>query len=70
MYSADIELNILDFYDWNPSVTNMGSKPISARDMWELHHGGLAKNFLTNSKIVYNAKWTFGQTVNQGVCIK
>ena len=43
--------------------------PVSPSEMWELHHGGLGKNFETVGTISLTITWTDGQTCGNGVVI-
>lgn len=69
-YEADIIYYMYDFYDWDKTQTDMGIKPISPRDMWELHHGGYAKNFYVYGQSHYKVTWSRGQRLGTGASLQ
>ena len=44
----------------------MGNLPVSPRDMWELHHGGCAKNYEVFGQNTFTLTWESGQTFENG----
>lgn len=67
-YIAVIEYELHDAYDWDRTVTSMGHLPVSPHEMWELHHGGYAKNYEVYGKNTFTLTWTSGQTfTSEGV---
>ena len=68
-FTATIEFSVIDFYDWDRTQTSMGIKPVSPSDMWELHHGGIAKNFITTGSSLLSVSWTTGQRWGSGATV-
>ncbi len=68
-FTANVQFSVIDFYDWDRTQTSMGTKPVSPQDMWELHHGGMAKNFLTTGTSTLSITWTKGQRWGSGASI-
>ena len=46
IYTADIEYNILDFYDWNEGSTDFGGLVVDG-EMFLLHVHGMAREMQT-----------------------
>ena len=46
IYTADIEYNILDFYDWNEGSTDIGGLVVDG-EMFILHVHGMAREMQT-----------------------
>ena len=65
-YTMQITYELHDVYDWDRTITSMGNLPVSPRDMWELHHGGLAKNYEVFGQNTFTLTWTQGQTFGEG----
>jgi hypothetical protein len=65
-YDATIVYSLHDFYDWDRTLTSMGNLPVSPRDMWELHHGGLGKNYEIVGTNTVRITWTKGQRLGAG----
>ena len=66
VYSATIIFNVVDFYDWDNTITNMGKLPVSPQELWELHHAGVAKHFLTKGASKLQISWKQGQRWDKG----
>lgn len=66
---ATLTYELHDVYDWDPTITSMGNLPVSPQDMWELHHGGLAKNFKITGRNSLTITWNKGQQMGNGVQI-
>lgn len=47
----------------------MGFMPVSPSEMWELHHGGLGKNFEVVVVNTIRITWTKGQRLSSGASI-
>lgn len=69
-FSAHIYYYIFDVYDFEKSEEKMGYLPVSPRDMWELHHGGLARAYYVHGEVHYTVSWTKGQRVRTGLTLK
>lgn len=65
-YTMQVTYQLHDVYDWDKDDTDMGSLPVSPREMWELHHGGLAKNYEVIGTNTFTLTWTKGQTFSSG----
>lgn len=65
-YTMQITYELHDVYDWDPKETSMDNLPVSPRDMWELHHGGMAKNYEVFGQNTFTLTWTQGQTFSEG----
>lgn len=65
-YTVQITYELHDVYDWNRTITSMGNLPVTPREMWELHHGGLAKNYEVFGQNTFTLTWTQGQTFGEG----
>ncbi|MEA4831411.1 MAG: hypothetical protein VB118_02185 [Oscillospiraceae bacterium] len=65
-YNATIIYSLHDYYDWNPLMTSMGNLPVSPKDMWELHHGGLGKNYEISGTNTITITWSKGQRLGTG----
>ena len=59
-----------DVYDWDKSITSMGNLPVSPRDMWELHHGGIAKNYEVYGFNTFTVTWTHGDRMGKGALLQ
>jgi hypothetical protein len=68
-YSATIYYYLNDFYDWDKSIYSMGNLPVSPREMWELHHGGLAKCYEVIGVNELYITWSEGQRWGSGASI-
>lgn len=68
-YSAIVIFNVVDFYDWDKEKVAMGSKPISPKDLWELHHAGIAKHFLSKVASKISVTWREGERWDTGANI-
>lgn len=68
-YTMQITYELHDVYDWDRTITSMGNLPVSPRDMWELHHGGMAKNYEVYGKNTFTLSWTKGQTFGEGAVL-
>ena len=66
-YTMQVVYELHDVYDWDKTITSMGNLPVSPRDMWELHHGGMAKNYEIYGINEFTLTWTKGQTFGAGV---
>ena len=66
-YSAKVEYNVADFYNWETNDYNRQLKDLlpSPHDLHELHKAGLAKEFVSRGTVTYNITWTEGQTADQ-----
>lgn len=71
-YSAKVEYNVTDFYNWETNDYNRQLKDLlpSPHDLHELHKAGLAKEFVSRGTVTYNITWTEGQTADQISTIK
>lgn len=69
-YSMYVTYELHDVYDWDKDKTSMGSLPVSPRQMWELHHGGMAKNYEVYGKNTFILSWTEGQTFGNGAVMR
>ena len=65
-YTMQIVYELHDVYDFDREITSMGHLPVSPSDMWELHHGGLAKNYEVVGTNTFTLTWTEGQTFGEG----
>lgn len=54
-----------DAYNWNPDDTDMGIIPVSAAEMWELHHDGYARNYMVYGVNTFTVSWTEGQEFSE-----
>lgn len=54
-------------YNWDKNITNMDDLPVSPADMWELHHGGKARNHEVYGTMTQTITWTAGEKVGNGV---
>ena len=68
-FTATVKFGVIDFYDWEKTDTSMGNKPVSPRDLWELHHGGFAKNFRCIGDCTLTVCWNVGQRWDSGASI-
>ena len=68
-YIASVVYELHDVYDWDRTITSMGNLPISPSQLWELHHGGYAKNFEVFGSNTFTMTWTAGQSMENGVVI-
>ncbi len=68
-FTMQVEYELHDAYNWDKDKPNMGIIPVSPRDMWELHHGGLAKNYEVYGKNTFTVTWTKGDSFDQGAII-
>ncbi len=68
-YEASVVYELRDAYDWDRTIASMGNLPVSPQDMWELHHGGVAKNYEVYGCNRFNLSWTQGQTFENGAVI-
>lgn len=68
-YTMQITYELHDVYDWDRTITSMGNLPVSPRDLWELHHGGMAKNYEVYGKNTFTLSWTEGQTFGDGAVL-
>lgn len=44
----------------------MGYLPVSPSQLWELHHGGMAKNFITEGQCEIEVFWNAGERWGSG----
>lgn len=58
-----------DVYDWDKNITEMGDLPVAPAELWELHHGGMAKNYEVYGVNTFTVTWQTGQRFNNGVVI-
>ena len=66
-YSADIFYYMYDVYDVNRTDTNkLGPLPLTPQNLWELHHGGLAKAYYVQGTTHLKITWSTGQRLNSG----
>jgi hypothetical protein len=65
-YSATIVYSLYDYYDWDYTIYSMGNLPVSPCDMWELHHGGLGKNYEIVGSNTITVSWAKGQRLGTG----
>ncbi len=65
-YIMQVVYKLHDVYDWDRTKTSMGILPFSQQDMWELHHGGYAKNYAVSGENTFTLTWTEGQTFENG----
>lgn len=42
---------------------------VSPRDMWELHHGGFAKNYEVYGRNTFTINWTQGERLGEGAVL-
>jgi len=68
-YTMQVTYELHDVYDWNRETTSMGNLPVSPRDMWELHHGGMAKNYEVYGVNTFTLSWVEGQTFGEGATL-
>ncbi len=68
-YTMNVVYELHDVYNWNKDDKSMGKLPVSPRDMWELHHGGVAKNYEVYGKNTFTVTWTQGKTFENGATI-
>ena len=68
-YVMQVTYELHDVYDWDRTITSMGNLPVSPREMWELHHAGLAKNYEVFGQNTFTLTWTQGQTFGEGAVI-
>lgn len=68
-YKAQVEYSFHDFYNYELSDIKMGNMLLSPRDLWELHHGGLAQAFEVRGKNILEIKWVLHQRVESGANI-
>lgn len=66
-YTANVTYELYDMYDFEQKPGEVGL--VSFADMWELHHGGRAKNYEVYGKNTFTMTWTQGQTFGNGVTI-
>ncbi len=72
IYTATINYNITDFYNWDFSDSNpvfsglLGTftNNISPKDLHELHRAGEAQEFLSHGEISYTISWVKGSSVS------
>ena len=64
--SGDVTYRIVDFYNWDKNIGQESGTPISQRDLWELHLGGYAKDFLVEGTSNLMITWESGQRWNTG----
>lgn len=66
-YSATVEYNVTDFYNWETNDYNRQLKDMlpSPHDLHELHKAGMAKEFVSKGTVTYNITWTEGQSADQ-----
>ncbi len=60
-FTMNVTYKLHDAYDWDEEIYSMGNMPVSPRQMWELHHGGYAKNFEVYGVNTFTVTWTRGQ---------
>lgn len=62
-YSAKVEYNVTDFYNWDTNNHNRQVKDLlpSPHDLHELHKAGKAQEFVSKGTVTYNVTWTEGQ---------
>ncbi len=71
-YSAKVEYNVADFYNWETNDYNRQLKDMlpSPHDLHELHKAGMAKEFVSKGTVTYDITWTEGQSADQIAGIK
>ena len=62
-----ITYELHDVYDWDKTKTEMDNLPVSPAELWELHHGGIAKNYEVYGCNTFTFSWSAGQTFVEGV---
>ena len=68
-YYAEVTYSLHDAYDWEKESDYDLIPPVSSRDMWELHHGGLARNYEVQGSVSYTMTWLSGQSFGEGVVV-
>ena len=71
-YSAKVEYNVTDFYNWETGDHYRQFKDLlpSPHDLHELHKAGKAQEFVSKGTVTYDITWTEGQTADQISTIK
>lgn len=69
-YEADIWYYLYDLYDFDSLEDSMGKLPVSPRQMWELHHGGYARNFSVKGVVQLKIIWYKGNRISRGLSYK
>jgi hypothetical protein len=72
IYTATINYNVTDFYNWDYSDSNpvfsglLGTftNNISPKDLHELHRAGEAQEFLSHGEVSYTISWVKGSSVS------
>lgn len=66
-YSAKVEYNVADFYNWETNDYNRQLKDLlpSPHDLHELHKAGRAQEFVSKGTATYTITWTEGQNADQ-----
>jgi len=67
VYTATVEYNVADFYNWDEAKTWRQFKDIlpSQYALHQLHKAGMAKEFTSYGQATYNITWTEGQNADQ-----
>jgi hypothetical protein len=67
-YTMDVTYELHDCYNWDNS--NLGTLTgILPAQMWELHHGGYARNYEVYGINTFTVTWTTGQRIGEGAAI-
>ena len=69
-FNATIYYYLHDYYDYDNTDNEMGLLPVSPKEMWELHHGGIAKFFEIMGVNTLQIEWVLGQRYNTGAIIQ
>ena len=66
-YSATVEYNVVDFYNWDPNNPYRQFKDLlpSPQDLHELHKAGIAQEFISSGVVKYSITWTEGQNADK-----
>jgi len=61
-YTAQIKYTLNDFYNWRKDNNEYGfSVPVEQEELWELHHGGRAKDYEITGTEIINITWRKGE---------
>ncbi len=68
-YEMQVTYELHDVYDWDRTNTSRGNMLVSPSEMWELHHGGAARNFEVCGVNTFTLTWNEGELLETGAVI-
>lgn len=67
VYTAEIEMKLLDFYDFSDSEEQVIFPTVTDGKLYALHRCGLAKAFYTIGTLKFKMTWTRGERLGQNM---